>query len=88
MKKDPAFTPTPTIQVIERLFSLIDVLASRSEAISLKEISEKTGLHPSTAHRILNDLIWPRVGSLTGQKRAITAWACAFWSWAIWSRAV
>ena len=46
----------PTIQVIERMFSLIDVLASREEAVSLKEISEKTGLHPSTAHRILNDL--------------------------------
>ena len=38
------------------MFSLIDVLASREEAISLKEISEKTGLHPSTTHRILNDL--------------------------------
>jgi DNA-binding IclR family transcriptional regulator len=47
---------TPTVQVIERLFALMDVLASREEAISLKEISEKTGLHPSTAHRILNDL--------------------------------
>lgn len=56
MKKDPALTPTPTIQVIERMFTLIDVLASREEAISLKEISQKTGLHPSTAHRILNDL--------------------------------
>jgi IclR family transcriptional regulator, carbohydrate utilization repressor len=47
---------TPTVQVIERLFALMDVLASREEAISLKEISEKTDLHPSTAHRILNDL--------------------------------
>lgn len=47
---------TPTVQVIERLFALMDVLASREEAISLKEISEKTGLHSSTAHRILNDL--------------------------------
>jgi IclR family transcriptional regulator, carbohydrate utilization repressor len=56
MKKDPALTNTPTIQVIERMFTLIDVLASREEAISLKEISQKTGLHPSTAHRILNDL--------------------------------
>jgi DNA-binding IclR family transcriptional regulator len=46
----------PVIQVIERMFALIDVLASREEAISLKEISEKTGLHPSTTHRILNDL--------------------------------
>ena len=48
--------PTPTIQVIERMFALIDVLASRDESISLKEISAQTGLHPSTTHRILNDL--------------------------------
>lgn len=47
---------TPVIQVLERMFALIDVLASRTDAISLKEISEKTGLHPSTTHRILNDL--------------------------------
>jgi DNA-binding IclR family transcriptional regulator len=57
MRKAEAPLPVaPTIQVIERLFSLMDVLASREDAISLKEISEKTGLHPSTAHRILNDL--------------------------------
>jgi DNA-binding IclR family transcriptional regulator len=55
-KTDPGAHATPTIQVIERMFSLIDVLASREEAVSLKEISEKTGLHPSTTHRILNDL--------------------------------
>lgn len=55
-KSDPGAAATPTIQVIERMFALIDVLASREEAISLKEISEKTGLHPSTTHRILNDL--------------------------------
>ncbi len=55
-KADHTAPATPTIQVIERMFTLIDVLASREEAISLKEISEKTGLHPSTAHRILNDL--------------------------------
>jgi IclR family transcriptional regulator, carbohydrate utilization repressor len=56
MKKPLPQHTTPAIQVMERMFSLIDVLASREEAISLKEISEKTGLHPSTAHRILNDL--------------------------------
>ena len=55
-KADAAAAATPTIQVLERMFTLIDVLASREEAITLKEISEKTGLHPSTAHRILNDL--------------------------------
>jgi DNA-binding IclR family transcriptional regulator len=56
MKKDPQAPAVPTVQVIERMFALIDVLASREEAMSLKEISEKTGLHPSTTHRILNDL--------------------------------
>jgi DNA-binding IclR family transcriptional regulator len=55
-KFDPGLPATPTVQVIERMFTLIDVLASREEAMSLKEISEKTGLHPSTTHRILNDL--------------------------------
>ena len=47
---------TPTIQVLERCFSLLDVLAACQDPVSLKVISEKTGLHPSTAHRILNDL--------------------------------
>ncbi|HEY1103320.1 MAG TPA: IclR family transcriptional regulator [Burkholderiaceae bacterium] len=55
-KTDGQQAASPAIQVIERMFSLMDVLASREEPISLKEISEKTGLHPSTAHRILNDL--------------------------------
>ncbi len=59
-KSEPGVAATPTIQVIERMFALIDVLASREEAMSLKEISEKTGLHPSTTHRILNDLATSR----------------------------
>lgn len=46
----------PTIQVLERAFALLDLLASQPEPVALKDISEKTGLHPSTAHRILNDL--------------------------------
>ena len=48
--------PTPAIQVLERTFALLDLLATHREPVSLKEISELTGLHPSTAHRILNDL--------------------------------
>jgi len=56
VKRETAPSLPPSIQVIERMFNLIDVLASREEAMSLKEISEKTGLHPSTTHRILNDL--------------------------------
>src|SRR4028118_372239 len=55
-KPSSGATATPTIQVIERMFALIDVLASREEPVSLKEISARTGLHPSTTHRILNDL--------------------------------
>lgn len=55
-KTDSSIPATPTVQVIERMFALMDVLASREEAISLKEISQKTGLHPSTTHRLLNDL--------------------------------
>jgi DNA-binding IclR family transcriptional regulator len=47
---------TPTIQVLARAFSLLDVLASYPDPVQLKELSERTGLHPSTAHRILNDL--------------------------------
>ena len=47
---------TPTIQVLERAFALLDLLAAHQDPVSLKDISERTGLHPSTAHRILNDL--------------------------------
>ncbi|MFT3856649.1 MAG: IclR family transcriptional regulator [Aquabacterium sp.] len=38
------------------MFSLLNTLAQEGDAVSLKFISEQTGLHPSTAHRILNDL--------------------------------
>ena len=47
---------TITIQVLERAFALLDLLASHQEPVALKVISEQSGLHPSTAHRILNDL--------------------------------
>jgi IclR family transcriptional regulator, carbohydrate utilization repressor len=56
MRNTDSGTTTPTVQVIERLFTLLDILAGKEEAMSLKEISEKSGLHASTAHRILNDL--------------------------------
>ncbi len=48
------------IQVIERLVSLLDALADQADSVSLKELSLRTGLHPSTAHRILNDLVTSR----------------------------
>lgn len=46
----------PTIQVLERSFALFEVLASQHDPVSLKQLSAQTGLHSSTAHRILNDL--------------------------------
>ncbi len=46
----------PTIQVLERAFDLLEVLASFPDPVSLKVIAERAKLHPSTAHRILNDL--------------------------------
>ncbi len=42
-----------SIQVIERMISLLDVLAEHHEAVSLKVLAQSSGLHPSTAHRIL-----------------------------------
>jgi DNA-binding IclR family transcriptional regulator len=51
-----AAVPSPAIQVLERTFALLDVLAQHRDPVPLKRISELSGLHPSTAHRILNDL--------------------------------
>ena len=48
------------IQVIERMVSLLDALASHPDPVSLKTLAQGTGLHPSTAHRILNDLVTAR----------------------------
>jgi DNA-binding IclR family transcriptional regulator len=50
----------PTIQVFERMFLLVDILAKRSQSLNLKELSELAGLHPSTTHRILSDLVLGR----------------------------
>src|SRR5690606_12147085 len=46
-----------TIQVLERAMSLLDVLAKQSDPVPLKDLAAATGLHTSTAHRILNDLV-------------------------------
>ena len=63
--KDPMKTAAPatektSIQVIERLVSLLDALSRYPDPVSLKELAIVTGLHPSTAHRILNDLVTTR----------------------------
>lgn len=46
-------SPKNPIQVVERMMKLLDVLAEHPEPLGLKQIAELTGLHPSTAHRIL-----------------------------------
>ncbi len=57
----PVEAPRLAIQVIERMMTLLDALAKKSEPVSLKELSQSSGLHPSTAHRILNDLVLARM---------------------------
>src|SRR4026208_546580 len=44
------------IQVVERMMRLLDVLEKHPEPLGLKQISQYTGLHPSTAHRILSSM--------------------------------
>jgi DNA-binding IclR family transcriptional regulator len=50
-----------SIQVIGRVLKLLDVLSSHREPVPLKTLSDEAGLHPSTAHRILNDLVQGRL---------------------------
>lgn len=60
MKIDTVPKEKTTIQVIDRLVSLLDALSRYQDPVSLKELAIVTGLHPSTAHRILNDLVTTR----------------------------
>lgn len=48
---------TSSIQVIARLSRLLDVIAAHDAPVSLKILASTTGLHPSTAFRILASLI-------------------------------
>ncbi len=48
------------IQVIDRMMRLLDTLAAQSDPVSLKVLALSTDLHPSTAHRILNDMVVSR----------------------------
>jgi DNA-binding IclR family transcriptional regulator len=56
MAKSEKTEPSNSIQVIERLAQLLDAIAKHDEAVSLKILSADTGLHPSTAFRILASL--------------------------------
>ncbi|AUT46270.1 IclR family transcriptional regulator [Achromobacter sp. AONIH1] len=54
---DGAASHPIAIQVIDRAMRLLDALAAQPDPVTLKELSATTGLHASTAHRILNDLV-------------------------------
>ena len=56
-QKVPGEAGKTAIQVLERMMTLLDALAEHEESSSLKVLAEQTGLHPSTAHRILNDMV-------------------------------
>ena len=43
------------------MMRLLDALAAHSDPVSLKELAQRTELHPSTAHRILNDMVTCRL---------------------------
>jgi DNA-binding IclR family transcriptional regulator len=46
-----------SIQVIERMMTLLDQLALHPESVALKTLAQATKLHPSTAHRILTAMV-------------------------------
>jgi DNA-binding IclR family transcriptional regulator len=46
-----------SIQVIERMAKLLEVLARHAQPVPLKTLSQASALHPSTAHRILGALV-------------------------------
>lgn len=58
---DPATVAEPesknSIQVIERMMALFDQLSLHPEAVALKTLALGSGLHPSTAHRILTAMV-------------------------------
>ena len=53
----PETTGKTSIQVIERMMDLLDTLSRFPDPVNLKRLANMTGLHPSTAHRILSVLV-------------------------------
>jgi len=48
--------PNYPIKVLNKTFSILEVLLQQGSAMNMTEISEKLGLYPSTTHRILDTL--------------------------------
>lgn len=53
--------PKSSIQVIDRMVSLIHALERQGTPTNLKQLAAETQLHPSTAHRILSVLVDHRI---------------------------
>jgi DNA-binding IclR family transcriptional regulator len=53
--------PKSSIQVIERMMGLLDALGRQPAPVNLKQLASETGLHPSTAHRILSVMVENRL---------------------------
>jgi DNA-binding IclR family transcriptional regulator len=50
--------PNYPIKVLNKTFSILEVLLQQGSAMNMTEISKKLGLYPSTTHRILDTLKW------------------------------
>jgi DNA-binding IclR family transcriptional regulator len=50
-----------SIQVIDRMMSLLGALSRHASPVNLKQLAAETRLHPSTAHRILSVLVGNRL---------------------------
>jgi len=48
--------PNYPIKVLDKTFSILDILLQHGSTIHMTEIAEKLGLYPSTTHRILDTL--------------------------------
>ncbi len=64
-----AAVSSSSIQVVDRVASLLEALSHHPDPASLKWLSAETGLHPSTAFRILNALAGHRLVERTNQGR-------------------
>ena len=54
-------TAKSSIQVIDRMFTLLDALERHNAPVNLKQLAADTLLHPSTAHRILSAMVQNRM---------------------------
>lgn len=55
-EKEKTAEASTTVRSVERAVDLLETLMSTAEPLSLTELSERAGLHPSTAHRLLATL--------------------------------